>query len=115
MLEFFEIESSSSRVDGPWKKAFLTKKTSEYFGSLNVRYEIVVNNHREACGIVIRHRTRRKIAAANYPDKEVADLPNLRIFPEKQIIRIMCIFQQTFPLIPPKVSKSLKRKAPSQT
>ncbi|VDB91303.1 BgtE-5738 [Blumeria graminis f. sp. tritici] len=112
-LEFSEIESSSSRVDGPWKRAFLTKKTSEYFGSFNVRYEIVVNNQREARGIVIRHHISRKIATDKNPDKEGADLPKLRITPEKQIIRIVCFFQQTFPLIPPKFSKSLKRKAPS--
>ncbi|CEA17190.1 CSEP0341 putative effector protein [Blumeria hordei DH14] len=113
-LKFFEITSTSNRVDGPWERAFLTKKTGEYHGWLNVRYEIVVNNQKEARGIVLTHHIGRKLATAKSPDRNDTDLPVFIRKPEKQTIRLVCFFQRTFPLIYPDVSKSLKRKASSE-
>ncbi|CCU82185.1 CSEP0445 putative effector protein [Blumeria hordei DH14] len=113
-LQFFEIKSTSNLVDGPWKRAYLTKKTDEHRGSLNVRYEIIVNNQKEAGGLVLTHHIRRRLATAINPERKDTDLAGFRIKPEKQTIRLVCYFQRTFPLIPPDVSKSRKRKAPSK-
>ncbi|CAD6506401.1 BgTH12-07327 [Blumeria graminis f. sp. triticale] len=97
---FDEVEDTSSRVDGPWKKPFLSKKMNVDGKGENKRYQIILNNQNEVRGIVIMHNINLKTFATRKIIQKSSKQQKLTPTREKKIITLECLLDEAFPLFP---------------
>ncbi|CCU79748.1 CSEP0417 putative effector protein [Blumeria hordei DH14] len=126
-----EVKYTSDQVDGPWKRGSMMKivricnrgkflqstRTNNFLKfckAHEVHFDIVISIKDEVRGIVVKHHIWRYQTMAKDFDKNKNKMSAMEKKPETQIISLVCLYDNIFPLFPPtlipNVSNSRKRK-----
>lgn len=112
--ELVEVKYTSDQVDGPWKKISMIKIVRISNRPHEVQFDIIVNNKDEVRGIAVKHHIWWYQTMAENFNKDNIYLSVQEKRPKTLTIDLVCPYDNTFPLYPPKmmpiVSSSRKRK-----
>ena len=100
MHSFDEVEFSSSKIDGPWKSTFLSKRVTVDGKAQYVRYEVILNNQNEVRGIAIMHNISLRIPVTRKFIRQSSEQNKSTPMREKKSIKLECLFDGAFPLFP---------------
>ena len=108
------MKYTSDQVDGPWKKISMIKIVRISNRPHEVQFDIIVNNKDEVRGIAVKHHIWWYQTMAENFNKDNIYLSVQEKRPKTLTIDLVCPYDNTFPLYPPKmmpiVSSSRKRK-----
>ncbi|EPQ67064.1 hypothetical protein BGT96224_Ac31542 [Blumeria graminis f. sp. tritici 96224] len=110
----FEVKNTSSLADGPWLRSILRKRITIRKITQLVPYEVIVNNQNEVRGVIVTHHISNKETTAHDSNQTQSDLLTPISTWKKDEIRLVCLFDKTFPLLSPALisnsSSQRKRK-----
>ncbi|EPQ65042.1 BgtAcSP-31482 [Blumeria graminis f. sp. tritici] len=113
-----EMEHTSNKVNGPWKKAILKKEIIRRNFMQNIPYEIILNKQNEVIGVIVTHHISRVSTVSPYFIKDMIYMSTRKKSRGKQTICLECHLDTKSSLVPQNQesgpTNSRKRKKQAQ-